>query len=288
MTGYGRHSAMIDGREMTVELKSVNHRYLDISMRMPRNLGLLEEGIRRALSQRLSRGHIDVFLNYRNLREDAREVRVDEALAKLYAGALSRLSEQLAVPMDSADAAFYAKLPDVFSVQEREEDAAALSDLLQAAIGPAIDQLIAMRGHEGQRLKADMLSRIDTMEGMVAKVAERSPEVVEAYRQKLAARIEEMLDRSMPEDRLAVEVALFADRSCIDEEIVRLRAHFAQFRHLADMVEPQGRKLDFLIQEMNRETNTIGSKASDAGLVALVVDLKAEIEKLREQAQNIE
>jgi uncharacterized protein (TIGR00255 family) len=288
MTGYGKGSASTDGREMTVELKSVNHRYLDVGMRLPRHLAFLEEPIRSALTNRLSRGHVDVFVNYRNLRSDARTVEIDAPLLTAFVAAARQANEALCLQDDlSLTAAL--RLPDVSNVREADEDSDALLGLLNAAIKGAIDALLVMRKQEGDRLSVYLGNCADTVVSLTNQIAARAPVVVEEYRIKLNERITQLLGNvEVDRARLATEVALFADKASIDEEITRLHSHLAALRELLVDQEPVGRKLDFVVQEMNREFNTIGSKANDGELTKLVLTGKAEIEKIREQVQNIE
>lgn len=288
MTGYGKGSATGDGREMTVELKSVNHRYLDVGMRLPRHLSFLEDPIRSALTARLSRGHVDVFVNYRNLRSDARSVEIDVPLLTAFIAAAKQANETLALRDDlSLTAAL--RLPDVSNVREADEDTDAVLALLNAAINGAIDNMLVMREQEGNRLGVYLGNCTDTVESLTEQIAKRAPVVVSEYRVKLDERIQTLLGNvEVDRARLATEVAIFADKASIDEEISRLHSHIAQMRSLLLDKEPAGRKLDFVVQEMNREFNTIGSKANDGELTKLVLNGKAEIEKIREQVQNIE
>lgn len=288
MTGFGKGTCAADGREMTVELKSVNNRFLDISMRLPRSLNQLEEPFRRALQQRLSRGHIDVFVNYRNTRSDARAVWLDTPLMEAYVQQARKAAEALSLT-DDLTLSRVLSLPDVAEIIPADEDEEALLSLGEQTVHLAIDALLKMRLGEGERLKQDLHSRIVRMEEYAASIEKRAPGVAEDYRKKLTERIEEIMkDTEVDRSRLATEIALFADRAAIDEEIVRLKSHLVHFNELLEIQEPAGRKMDFLIQEMNRECNTIGSKANDAALTDLVLLCKAEIEKLREQIQNIE
>ena len=288
MTGYGRGAASLDGRELTIELKSVNNRFLDIGMKLPRQLSFLEDGLRKLLNESLSRGHVDVFVNYRNLRSDAKTVRVDEALLQAYLISARESAKALDLE-DDLTLSRALTLPDVTSILPADEDQEALSELGKAAMTEAIDALKVMRFKEGERLKLDLSSRMDTMTEYAAAIEKRAPAVAEEYRTKLTARIEELLgETEVDRARLATEVAIFADRAAIDEEIVRLNTHLIHFRELLETSEPVGRKMDFLVQEMNRECNTIGSKANDGELTSIVLLCKAEIEKLREQIQNIE
>lgn len=287
MTGYGRALVEEDGREMTVEVRSVNHRFLDVSCRLPRSIGFLEDAVRKGMAVRVARGHVDVFVNYVNRREDAREVRVDTVLAQAYRSALEELGKAVGLTQ-SASLIDYARLPDVLTVSEKQEDQDALRALLQRALEKALDQLCAMREMEGENMRADILSKMDAIASLQKQIASRAPLVVEEYREKLRARLCALLSGELDEARFATEVAIFADRAAIDEELVRLESHIAQIRAAAALQEPVGRKLDFLVQELNREVNTIGSKASDAQIAQHVVAAKGEIEKLREQVQNIE
>lgn len=288
MTGFGKGTFALNGRELTVELKSVNNRFLDISMRLPRVLSPLEDTFRHALQDRLSRGHVDVYVNYRNQREDARSVRVDAQLLGAYLTCARIAAMELSIT-DDLTLSKALTLPDVTEIVPAEEDQEALQQLGKTAVDLAIDALLAMRRGEGSRLKKDLTARMDTMEGYAAAIEKRAPGVAEDYRVRLTERVNEMLgETEVDRSRLATEIALFADKAAIDEEIVRLKSHMLHFRELLEAEEPVGRKMDFLIQEMNRECNTIGSKANDAALTDLVLLCKAEIEKLREQIQNIE
>ena len=287
MTGYGRAAREIDGRQMTIELKSVNHRFLDLSFRMPRNLMFLEEQARRAIGARLSRGHVDVFITYKNLRTDARTVTVDRPLFDAYARALDDLAGA-GLP-DDRSLMSVARLPDVMTVTEAEEDRDAVTALMLAALEEALDQLVDMRRREGEAMKRDLMDKVDAIERMTLAVEARYPETVTAYRDRLRIAVQELLgDAEVDETRLLTEVALMADRSAIAEETVRLKSHVDQLRKLFEDTEPIGRRIDFIVQELNREVNTISSKSQDIPITRLAVDMKAEIEKLREQLQNVE
>ena len=287
MTGYGRCQIERDGRMMTVEVKTVNHRFLDVSFRLARHLMFLDDAVRKGVAARLARGHVDVFVNYENHRADAREVRVDTDLAVAYQKAFEALRQALTC-CDNASLSDYAKLPDVLTVQEKEEDQQAVRELFDEALSGALDALIAMRAQEGESMKRDILEKIARIEQIRDEVAVRAPLVVDEYRMKLKERIAALTDGEIDEARLLTEIAIIADRAAIDEELVRLLSHTAQIRKTLEMAEPVGRKLDFLVQELNREVNTIGSKAMDAQIAQCVVQAKGEIEKLREQVQNIE
>ena len=286
MTGYGRAFREIDGRQLTIELKSVNHRFLDLAFRMPRNLMFAEEAARKAIAARLSRGHVDVFATYKNLRSDARTVNVDRALYDAYARALGTVSE--AGLKDDRSLMSIAKLPDVLTVAEAEEDQGAVTALMVETLNAALDQLVDMRRREGEAMKRDLSAHVDEIERMTGEISARYPQTVEEYRSRLKAAVEELIGTQVDETRLLTEVAVMADRSAIDEEIVRLGSHVEALRKLFEDEKPIGRRLDFLVQELNRETNTISSKSQDIPITRLTVDMKAEIEKLREQLQNVE
>lgn len=286
MTGYGRAMRDMDGRQLTIELKSVNHRFLDISFRMPRNLMFLEDDARKTIGAKLARGHVDVFMTYRNMRSDARSVTVDKALFDAYAGALEGLTDSGV--RDDRSLMSIARLPDVLVVSEAEEDQDALRILLKDTLNEALDQLLVMRRREGAEMKKDLAFRTDRIEEMTRQVEERYPHTVEEYTRRLRVAIEDLVGQNVDETRLLTEVAVMADRSAIAEETVRLHAHIAQLRECMEKTEPIGRRIDFLVQELNREVNTISSKSQDVPITQLAVSMKAEIEKLREQLQNIE
>ena len=286
MTGYGRATCEIDGRQLTIELKSVNHRFLDLSFRMPRNLMFLEDDARKAIGARLARGHVDVFMTYRNLRSDAKTVTVDRALFDAYAAALDTVAD--AGLHDDRSLMNIARMPDVMVITEAEEDQEALRALLKQTIAQALDELTAMRRREGVAMAADLNAKVDAIEAMTRRIEERYPQTVQEYTARLRASIEELIGQNVDETRLLTEVAIMADRSAIAEETVRLHSHVQQLRECFASTEPVGRRLDFLVQELNREVNTISSKSQDIPITRLAVDCKAEIEKLREQLQNVE
>ena len=286
MTGYGRAMRENDGRQLTIELKSVNHRFLDLAFRMPRNLMFLEDDARKLIGSRLARGHVDVFMTYRNMRADARVVQVDRALFDAYAGALEGLAGSGV--KDDRSLMSIARLPDVLNVTEAEEDQEALRVLLKETLSAALDGITAMREREGMEIRKDLAYRADRIEEMTGQIEARYPETVQEYTARLRAAIEDLIAQSVDETRLLTEVAIMADRSAIAEETVRLHAHISQLRECLEQAEPVGRRLDFLVQELNREVNTISSKSQDVPITQLAVSMKAEIEKLREQLQNIE
>lgn len=287
MTGYGQNRAAENGREITIELKSVNHRFLDINLRMPRGLLSLEDPIRKEIAKKLHRGHVDVFFTYRNTAENARVVSVDESLAASYVEAFAALARLPGVRDDCA-ASLLAALPNVLAVTEAEEDLVAVEALTFTALSGALDSLINMREKEAESMLLDLSAHLSALEEIVSGIEARAPLVVAACQKKLCARIEELLGAPPDPQRLAQEVALIADRAAIDEEIARLKSHMLQYRECLKADGPAGRKLDFLTQEMGREINTIGSKSSDLPIASFVLKAKAELEKLREQVQNIE
>jgi uncharacterized protein (TIGR00255 family) len=288
MTGFGRGEYSRDGKEFTVEVKTVNHRYFDIYIKMPRQIGFLEDRVRELLGKAISRGKIDVYITYTNYGDDAKRVVIDEQLAKAYISALEELRDKFSLA-DDISVSILAKCPDVMKVEQDEEDGEQLWEILKTALDNAVASLIRMREIEGEALKRSLLERGDAVGAVIESIAARAPEIPKEYKAKLTDRIRDLLEQqAVDENRIAMEVALFADRCSIDEELVRLRSHFEQMKQILGMDQPIGRKLDFLVQEMNREINTIGSKANDLEITRLVVDVKSEIEKIREQVQNIE
>ena len=288
MTGYGRDQQLLHGRSITVEIRSVNHRYFEFSCRAPRGCAFLEDRLKRSLQSAISRGKVEVSLTLQTIESRHTSVAVDHALAGQYLTALRALGEEYSLP-DDLTLSSVARLPDVFTLCRDEEDEEELAaDVLQV-LQNALDRFVAMREAEGERLRADVLSRVVTMEQHLSFVEERSPQTVMEYRARLTAKLTELLNGAVPDEaRILTEAAIVADRLAVDEETVRLRSHFAQLRRIMESTEPVGRKLDFLVQEMNRETNTIGSKCSDTAIAGHVVEMKSEIEKIREQIQNIE
>lgn len=288
MTGYGSAKGSVEGQEITVELKSVNNRYLDCSVRLPRNFLFAEDTVKQAVSAGVSRGKVDVFVSAQASQDSGTVVSVNEELARGYRDAVARIAETLG--LESGLSAFsLARFPDVLTVERRELDKDKAAAALSEITAKAVEEFNAMREREGERLRRDMLGKLETIEGLVSVVEERSPQTVKEYRERLEARLRDILaDRSLDEQRVITEAAIFADRTAVDEETVRLRSHIAQFRTMLEEGSPIGRKMDFLVQEFNRESNTIGSKCSDASLAKVVVDLKSEIEKIREQLQNVE
>lgn len=287
MTGYGRCRACCDGREMTVELKTVNHRFLDLSFRLPKNLAFLEDALRfRINGSGLRRGHVDVFLTYQNTRADARAVRIDVALLEAFNAALRQAEKELE-PYKRPTVSDILELSGAVTVSQAEEDAEAVTALALEALDGALEQLCDMRAREGVHLADDLLRNLDGLSALREHIASRAPMAPEEYRKRLEARLEEWSVSPADPQRLAQEVALLADRCAIDEELSRLQSHIDQFRQSLHGTDEAGRRLDFLLQEMNREVNTMGAKASDAQIAQSVVDAKCVIEKLREQVQNV-
>ncbi|MBQ4075467.1 MAG: YicC family protein [Clostridia bacterium] len=288
MTGYGRRLISRDGREMTVEIKTVNHRFLDVSLRMPRALSFAEEAVRKRLGQSLRRGHVDMNVSYLNLRADARVVRVDEGLVAQYMNAIQSIGKVLNGTGEIDPASFIASQPDVLTVTVAEEDQDAVLALLMDTMAAALSDVEAMREREGEALQKDLALHLDEVKKIRDEIAALAPQVPLNYQEKLKARLAELGVKDLDEQRLYQEVALMADRCAIDEELSRLLSHFDQVTEALQGKGEVGRRLDFLVQELNREVNTIGSKASDAQITKLVVAAKSEIEKIREQVQNVE
>jgi len=290
MTGYGRGEAAGDGLTVTVELRAVNNRYLDCNVKMPRAYLFAEDAIKERIGGQVGRGKLDVYVNIAHTAGDDMTVTVNEPLAKAYIDALEQLFQlgrgylhQDSFPIDVA------KLPDVLTVEKKEEDPEAVKALLLTALDEALVGFNVMRTREGAKLEEDILGRVGTIEGLTAKVEERAPGIVADYRARLTAKLQEVLGNTqIDESRILTEAAIYADKVAVDEETVRLRSHIAQLRQMFAEGGAVGRKLDFLIQEFNREANTIGSKCNDVETARIVVDIKAEIEKIREQVQNLE
>ena len=288
MTGYGRAREMRNGRDITVEVRSVNNRYLDCTVKMPRAYIFAEDRMKARVQQAISRGKVDVFVTIDASAADAAVVAVNEPLARGYYDALTRLKTMFDLSGDITPEVL-AKFPDVLAVTKAEEDVEAIAADICAVLDDALAAYNAMRAVEGEKLAADVAGRITTIEAVVGKVEERSPQTVAAYRHRLEAKMHEVLQSTtIDESRILTEAAIFADKIAVDEETVRLRSHIAQLQAMLVSGEPVGRKLDFLIQEVNRECNTIGSKCNDLTIAQDVVNMKAEVEKIREQVQNME
>lgn len=288
MTGFGRAQETVDGMTVTVELKSVNHRYFEFTAKVPRTYGFLEEKLKSFLNARVSRGKMECYVSIENLEESDMEVVVNPSLAKGYVDALRTLSETFGLKEDYS-AISIAKFPDVLTLRKAPADEEKIWNAVQKVTELAVERFVTMRETEGEKLRADILSKADTILEHVAFVESRSPQTVREYHEKLRQRMEELLENTqVDEQRLLTEAAIFADKVAVDEETVRLCSHISQLREFLNADEPIGRKLDFLVQEMNRESNTIGSKAQDVEIAKRVIAIKAEVEKIREQVQNIE
>ena len=288
MTGFGRAQETVDGMTVTVELKSVNHRYFEFTAKVPRTYGFLEEKLKSFLNARVSRGKMECYVSIENLEESDMEVVVNPSLAKGYVDALRTLSETFGLKEDYS-AISIAKFPDVLTLRKALADEEKIWNAVQKVAELAVERFVTMRETEGEKLRADILSKADTILEHVAFVESRSPQTVREYHEKLRQRMEELLENTqVDEQRLLTEAAIFADKVAVDEETVRLRSHISQLLEFLNADEPIGRKLDFLVQEMNRESNTIGSKAQDVEIAKRVIAIKAEVEKIREQVQNIE
>ena len=288
MTGYGCGKAEVGTKTFTVELKSVNSRYSDFSIKMPRIYTFLEDAIRKTASARINRGKVDIYVNVETSGEDDSVVKVNTALAKEYLAGLKALSEELAVS-SNATAETFLRIPDVFTVDKADVDEEVISKAILSALSEALDGFDKMRVEEGEKLVADLKEHLAFIAKATAEVEKRSPEIVTEYRQRIEERMRDILgSATYDETRLLTEVAIFSDKVNVNEETVRLRSHIDQFTKMLDEGGSVGRKIDFLIQEMNREINTIGSKSNDLDIARIVIDVKAEIEKLREQIQNVE
>lgn len=290
MTGYGRASGEIGSMNITVELKSVNHRYFEFSSRVPRNYGFLDEKLKSFIGASVSRGKVECYVSIESTAEDDVEISVNHALASAYLNALNELADENDLTLrDDMAVSSLIRYNDIFTVSKKEADEEETWSAVKTVVQEALSKFIAMRETEGERMKDDVLSRADIIIAKVQEIEKRSPDTVREYNEKLLARINEYLgDVQLDEQRLLTECAIFADKIAVAEETVRLRSHIDQLRQFLNSSEAVGRKTDFLVQEMNREANTIGSKAQDVSIARNVIDIKAEIEKIREQIQNIE
>ncbi|MGN0556501.1 MAG: YicC/YloC family endoribonuclease [Acutalibacteraceae bacterium] len=293
MTGYGRAAEIVDNEslnaEITAEIRSVNHRYFEFSAKTPRAFAFLDDKLKSFVAERVTRGKVEVFVSVNLLDASASRVSVNLPLAKAYADALRAVGECAGLSADCFSAAEIAKFPDVLSVEKAEVDEQQLTEAVLGVLEKAVEKFVAMREREGERLREDIAARCETIAAFVEKVEKLSAESVVSYRSRLEQKMRELLDKvQADEQRLITETAVFADKIAVDEETVRLRSHLRQMEEMTRGEEPVGRKLDFLVQEMNRETNTIGSKSVSLEITQIVVDMKSEIEKIREQVQNIE
>lgn len=288
MTGYGLAKGIVDGIEVTVELKSVNNKFLDTSVRLPRNFLFAEEAVKSAVSSHITRGKVDVFVTVDSSKTDDVVVRINEPLLKSYIDAVKSIAKDYSLPFD-ATAMSVSRFPDILSVEKKEMDTEAVAEGIRSITEQALCDFDSMREREGKKLHEDVLKKLETIDRLVSTVEESSPKTVAEYREKLTAKLNEVLGSSgIDETRILTEAAIFADKVAVDEETVRLRSHMEQLKLMLEGGSPIGRKIDFLMQEFNREANTTGSKCQNADIAHVVVDLKSEIEKIREQIQNIE
>jgi len=288
MTGFGRYEDTINGRDIIIEIKSVNHRYFEFSSRVTRGYGFLEEKLKSYLQSQISRGKIDVYVSIETLEDTDVQVLVNHSVAAGYVNALHELAERYHLP-DDISVATVSRNSDIFTIHKTPEDEKIIWDSVKSVADKALNSFLRMREAEGMRLKADVLQRAEVILNTVGEIEVRSPQTVVEYQKKLQLRLAELLnDTNIDDQRILTEAAIFADKIAVAEETVRLRSHFEQLFHMLNSDEAIGRKLDFIVQEMNREANTIGSKCVDSQIAYMVVDIKAEIEKIREQIQNIE
>lgn len=288
MTGFGRAERLDEEKKITVEMKSVNHRYLDINMRMPKKLSIFEASIRSLLKESIQRGKVDLFITYEDYTKAGVFIKYNKEIARQYLEYLEEMGDEFGLDQDIS-VGMLSRYPEVFTMEEQAVDESRLWDLLSQVIREAAAQFVEAREREGEHLRRDILEKLDGMEKKVDLVEARSPQILKEYREKLETKVKELLsDTQIEESRIAAEVILFADKICTDEETVRLRSHIRQMAKVLSESEGIGRKLDFIAQEMNREANTILSKANDLETSNLAIDLKTEIEKVREQIQNIE
>lgn len=287
MTGYGKGNISENLRNYQVEIKSVNHRYLDISVKMPRVLSYLEEDVKKVISSKVKRGKIDVFVTFENSSTEGKEIKINNEIAKMYINQLKQLAEEENI-LANIEVTEISKYPDVLSVRNTQDDEQIKKELIEATT-IATDKLVQMRQVEGSKMAEDLLKRIEKINQKIEKISELSTGLIEEYVVKLENRIKEILkNQEIDESRLAQEVVIYADKCSIEEEVTRLKSHISQFKELINSDDAVGKKLDFIIQEMNRETNTIGSKANNLEITNGVIDIKTEIENIREQVQNIE
>lgn len=287
MTGYGKSNMSKNLREYQVEIKSVNHRYLDISVKMPRSLSYLEEEIKKAVSAKVTRGKVDVFITFNNNSLEGRDIKINTEIARMYIQELRNLAETEGIVAD-IPVTEISKLPDVLTIKNNQDDETIKNELLEVT-NKAIENLVEMRKVEGEKIAQDLLVRIQDIEEKVKKISALSTGLIDEYVVKLETRIKELLqEQEIDEARLAQEVVIYADKCSIEEEVTRLNSHIYQFRELLQSDEAVGKKIDFMIQEMNRETNTIGSKANNLEITNDVINMKTQIENIREQVQNIE
>ena len=288
MTGFGRYELSEGERKITVEMKAVNHRYLDVTLKMPKKLNFFESAIRTLLKEYVQRGKIDVFITYEDLSSKGAALTYNRAVAAQYMDYFRQMAEEFALE-NNVKVTDLARCPEVLTLEDQQEDEEEIWQMLEQAVRGACEKFVETRVREGEALKTDLLAKLDEMLGLVAVIEERSPQIVKEYRTKLENKVLELLaDIQMDEGRIATEVTIFADKICVDEEIVRLKSHIEAMKNALKAGGSIGRKLDFIAQEMNREANTTLSKANDLALADCAIDLKTGIEKVREQIQNLE
>ncbi|MBO5082720.1 MAG: YicC family protein [Lachnospiraceae bacterium] len=287
MTGFGRAEIADGNRKCTVEIKSVNHRYLDLNIKMPKKLNFFEAAIRNVLKEYIQRGKVDVFITYEDLTEQNVSIKYNKEVASEYLKYLRQMSEEFGLD-DDIRVSTLSRYPEVFSMEDVDIDEEELWNMLEKAIRKAAEGFVETRIKEGENLRDDMISKLDGMLKHVDFIAERSPAIVQEYKQRLEEKVKELLDSNVDEARILTEVTIFADKSCVDEELVRLRSHIETTKDTLMQGGSVGRKLDFIAQEMNREANTTLSKSNDLEISNVAIELKTEIEKIREQIQNIE
>lgn len=287
MTGYGKSTLCENSRNYQLEIKSVNHRYLDISVKMPRTLSYLEENIKKAISKKVKRGKIDVFITFENNSTEGRTIKINDEIASIYIGELRRLAKKENL-LDNIEVVDITRFPDVLDIQNEQDDPIIEKEVMEL-VNNALDKFVEMKSIEGEKLAKDMNERIDFIEKKVEEITKESTGLIKEYVVKLEKRIKELLqDQNVDETRLAGEIVIYADKCSIEEEVTRLKSHIDQFKSVLQSNESAGKRLDFIIQEMNRETNTIGSKANNLEITNGVIDIKTELENIREQVQNIE
>lgn len=288
MTGYGRSQKILNGRDILVEIRSVNHRYYEYSSRVPRTFSYIDEKLKGLLKTGISRGKVEVAVTINNIEGRDSEIAINKGVAEGYVNALRSVSEELGLE-DDLSLSKLIKLPDIFNIQKTPDDEEQVWNDVSEVTKEALERFVEMRKVEGERLRNDVIQKADAILEMVGRVEVLSPQTVENYRNRLYKKLSEILeDKNIDEQRILTEAAVFSEKIAVDEETVRLRSHISQLKTMLDADEAVGRKLDFIVQEMNREVNTIGSKAQDLNVTKIVVDMKAEIEKIREQIQNIE
>lgn len=288
MTGYGRCEHIDENRKIVIDIRSVNYRYCDITVKVPRAYGYLEDKIKEYVSGEISRGKVEVFVYIENYTNEDKVITLDRVLSENYYNVLKELKDTYHLKNDIG-LSDLARFSDIFITRQQEEDKDKVWELVFSCLKPAVEDFVSMRLREGERLRENLVARAEAIVGLIFEIEQRTPQIMTEYAQKLKDRMKELLGTfQIDENRLLTEVGIMADRVCIDEELVRLKSHFTELEKMLALSEPVGRKLDFLVQEINRETNTIGSKANDFGIAKNVVEIKSEIEKMREQIQNIE